>query len=92
MARKVYSCSPAATPEEAMRKMQEAQVRRLPVVDEAGELLGIVSLADLAREAKARPDTTALALLGETLANISQRRPAPASAPPTEQPRFDAPL
>ena len=31
--------------------MREARVRRLPVVDEADQLLGLLSLADLAREA-----------------------------------------
>ena len=37
--------------EEAARKMSEAQVRRLPVVDDGDRLVGIVSLGDLAREA-----------------------------------------
>ncbi|MFP5330240.1 MAG: CBS domain-containing protein [Alphaproteobacteria bacterium] len=37
--------------EEAASKMSEAQVRRLPVVDENQKLCGIVSLGDLAREA-----------------------------------------
>jgi CBS-domain-containing membrane protein len=30
--------------------MRRSQVRRLPVVDAAGQILGIVTLADLARE------------------------------------------
>jgi CBS domain-containing protein len=32
--------------------MRDARVRRLPVVDERGALVGLVSLADLAREAE----------------------------------------
>ena len=36
--------------EEAATKMGEAQVRRLPVIDENERLCGIVSLGDLARE------------------------------------------
>ena len=36
--------------EEAARKMGEAQVRRLPVIDHDERLVGIVSLGDLARE------------------------------------------
>jgi len=36
--------------EEAARKMGEAQVRRLPVVDNEQKLVGIVSLGDLARQ------------------------------------------
>jgi len=37
--------------EEAASKMSEAQVRRLPVVDDSERLCGIVSLGDLSREA-----------------------------------------
>lgn len=37
--------------EDAATKMSEAQVRRLPVVDENEKLCGIVSLGDLSREA-----------------------------------------
>jgi CBS domain-containing protein len=36
--------------EDAASKMSEAQVRRLPVIDENEQLCGIVSLGDLARE------------------------------------------
>ena len=36
--------------EEVASKMSEAQVRRLPVIDEQERLCGIVSLGDLARE------------------------------------------
>jgi CBS domain-containing protein len=36
--------------EEAANKMSEAQVRRLPVIDQDERLCGIVSLGDLARE------------------------------------------
>jgi CBS domain-containing protein len=34
--------------------MRDAQVRRLPVVDETQQLVGVISLADLAREAERR--------------------------------------
>ena len=37
--------------EEAATKMSEAQVRRLPVIDDDERLCGIVSLGDLSREA-----------------------------------------
>jgi CBS domain-containing protein len=36
--------------EEAAMRMSEAQVRRLPVIDESENLVGIVSLGDLSRE------------------------------------------
>jgi CBS domain-containing protein len=46
---------PTATVAEAARRMHAAGVKRLPVVDEDGRLLGIVSRADLLR-VFARPD------------------------------------
>ena len=60
-------CVTADTPTaEAAELMAEHQVRRLPVVDEDENLIGIVSLGDLAvkenREAR----------MGETLENISE--------------------
>jgi CBS domain-containing protein len=39
--------SPTATITEAARRMHTAGVKRLPVVDEAGRLVGVVSRADL---------------------------------------------
>jgi CBS domain-containing protein len=36
--------------DEVATKMSEAQVRRLPVIDESENLVGIVSLGDLSRE------------------------------------------
>jgi CBS domain-containing protein len=41
-------------------RMSEAQVRRLPVVDQDQQLCGIVSLGDLSREADADCATEAL--------------------------------
>ena len=41
-------------------KMSEAQVRRLPVVDEQQRLCGIVSLGDLSRESEGEQATQAL--------------------------------
>jgi len=46
---------PTATVVEAARRMHAAGVKRLPVVDEDGRLLGIVSRADLL-QVFARPD------------------------------------
>jgi CBS domain-containing protein len=48
--------------EDVASKMSEAQVRRLPVIDQQERLCGIVSLGDLAREAD--PDTAEEALEG----------------------------
>ena len=46
---------PTATVTEAARRMHTARVKRLPVVDERGQLLGIVSRADLVK-VFTRPD------------------------------------
>jgi len=46
--------------EEAARKMGEAQVRRLPVIDQDEKLCGIVSLGDLSREADDQSASEAL--------------------------------
>jgi CBS domain-containing protein len=47
--------APTATVTEAARRMQTARVKRLPVVDEEGRLVGIVSRADLLK-VFTRPD------------------------------------
>ncbi|HUP67964.1 MAG TPA: CBS domain-containing protein [Sphingomicrobium sp.] len=46
--------------EEAATKMSEAQVRRLPVIDENERLCGIVSLGDLSRETDGETASEAL--------------------------------
>ena len=48
MTTEIVSCEPDADVHEVSRKMQEAQVRRILVV-EGGRLLGVISTADLAR-------------------------------------------
>ncbi len=51
MARTVLTCRSGDDLEEVERTMQAEQVRRLPVVDESGAVIGMISMADLAREA-----------------------------------------
>jgi CBS domain-containing protein len=43
---KLYTCSPDDDVRDALRMMGDRHVRRLPVVDDAGRLLGILSLTD----------------------------------------------
>ena len=52
MSRDVTSCSAESSLDTAMSLMREARVRRLPVVDHRGVLTGILSMNDLAREAR----------------------------------------
>jgi CBS domain-containing protein len=58
MARQLLACRPEDSLREAEQAMRDARIRRLPVLDDQGALLGILSLADLAREA-ARQQTRA---------------------------------
>src|SRR6185369_13648112 len=52
MSKEVLSCGPEATLIEAEEIMRSGQVRRLPVIDSAACLVGLVSLNDLARLAE----------------------------------------
>jgi CBS domain-containing protein len=51
MAKQLVTCHPGDGLAQAETAMRKAQIRRMPVVDEENALVGIVSLADLAREA-----------------------------------------
>ena len=62
----VRTCSPNDTIEQVMALMGEEQVRRVPVVDERGSLVGVVSQADLVRKASDR------AAVERTVEQISQ--------------------
>jgi CBS domain-containing protein len=49
MTKNLEFCTEDQDTEDVMQTMGHAQVRRLPVVNLAGELVGIVSIADMAR-------------------------------------------
>jgi CBS-domain-containing membrane protein len=53
MAQQLLACQPQHSLEQAERAMRNARVRRLPVIDDQGNLIGMLSLADIAREAAA---------------------------------------
>ncbi|HET6203237.1 MAG TPA: CBS domain-containing protein [Planctomycetota bacterium] len=58
--------------------MREYQIRRLPVVDAAGRLAGIVSINDIALRAEATPGPVGRAMkndVAETLAAVCRHRP-----------------
>jgi len=83
MSRSLSVCSPddsLATVEDLMRAQQ---IRRVPVVDANGVLVGMISLADIARYLRPRSAQApgSVAQLLETLAGISEPR-ARASVPP----------
>jgi CBS domain-containing protein len=83
MADTVHACGPKDSLETALSIMGAQRVRRLPVVDERGALVGIVSLNDIALAIQRQPraqDRRALSdALAEALASICAPRPqAPA--------------
>jgi len=78
MAHSVLSCKPSDDLALAEAIMREARVHRLPVVDENGTVLGVVSLTDIARNALSLGDgRVALgtqAEIARTLAAIREPR------------------
>src|SRR5262249_47678085 len=52
MSEDLVTCSPDESVVEAIHKMGEHQIRRLPVCDNNGRLRGILSIGDLALEAE----------------------------------------
>ena len=58
MTTKVVTCSPDDSIERATELMRENQIRRIPVVNDQGELQGIVALADVVERAEVKPTQT----------------------------------
>ncbi len=65
MTKELHTVRPNDRVIEAIRRMGDKQVRRLPVVDREGNLRGIISMADIALETEADRE------LGEALEEIS---------------------
>jgi CBS domain-containing protein len=76
MAKQVQTCRPGDTLADAEKKMREARIRRLPVVDGEDTLVGMISLADLAQEAARERAGTSQEIteteVGDTLAAICE--------------------
>lgn len=76
MSKQVRACKPSDSIDTAEKLMADAQIRRLPVLNDQGALIGFVSLSDLAREAEreiadAQPEISEMEV-GGTLAAICQ--------------------
>ncbi len=74
MSRALKACRPSDSLAVAEITMSEARIRRLPVVDDKDALVGMITLADLAREAalehaQGKSDVTE-EVVGDTLAAI----------------------
>jgi CBS domain-containing protein len=50
MAKQVLTCRASDEVQDAQRLMEKEQIRRLPVIGNAGELIGMLSMADIACE------------------------------------------
>jgi len=91
MAKHIATCSPDSTIDTALSLMKEARVRRLPVVDHHGRLVGVLSLNDLARGARGLGGTPegirTRADVDETLASICGKRLRARSEDRLETPR-----
>ena len=75
MSTNVRTCNPADSLAAVEGAMSASQVRRLPVVDEASHVVGVISLSDIAREAaRVAGAKVTQEEVGGTLANISRPR------------------
>jgi CBS domain-containing protein len=82
MSRSVHACDPGDSLEAAEDRMQSAQVRRLPVINMTEQMVGILSLNDIARASDPQDgtDEVPIVLVGQTLASIGRpREKSPAS-------------
>lgn len=52
MSRGIHTCQPQNSIEQAEKILETHRVRRLPVTDGAGRLIGLISINDIAREAE----------------------------------------
>ena len=68
-----HTCLPADSVADALQTMSRFRVRRLPVVDRDGRLLGVISLDDIAR-AHGRAGAPPATAVVEALARICGRR------------------
>ena len=66
MSTDLYTVKPHDRVVDMIRKMGDKQVRRIPVVSDSGRLLGMISMADIARETEEDRE------LGQALEEISQ--------------------
>jgi CBS domain-containing protein len=81
MAKQVLVCNPDQDTSTVEQAMRETRVRRVPVVNAENTLVGIIGLADLAREAKIERASSDKEVteseVGDTLAAICEPRAKP---------------
>lgn len=80
MAKNLVTCRPGDSDSAVAETMAKHKIRRVPVVDESNQPVGVVSLNDLARTMARGRDVPATAVAG-TLAAISEHRVPDGGAP-----------
>ncbi len=80
MSKVVYTIGPDATYDDALEALQRHAVRRLPVTDADGILLGMLSLADFARAARGGRKSAGESELVAALQSVSRARDGAAGA------------
>jgi CBS domain-containing protein len=75
MSKRLVTCAPDASIASVLATMTAERVRRLPIVSDDAKLLGLISLADLARWAKLLADPAVDAAVIEALGSISGHAP-----------------
>jgi len=73
MSKELFSCSSDDSVGDALKVMSDKRVRRLVVLEPAGTLVGMVTIADVARWARTMTNPLVDAALVHTLASISAR-------------------
>ena len=68
----VFACHPNDQIEDCLRTMSRHMVRRLPIVQEDGRVIGILSQSDLLRHAGSHPGQGELRIVADTLCDISE--------------------
>ena len=84
MSRSLITCSPDDSVGAVEELMQDEQIRRVPVVDANGVLIGMISIGDIARflRGRAAQAPASAARFVETVAAISEPRARPSTPPP----------
>jgi CBS domain-containing protein len=72
MTERVFACYAEESVAECMRQMAHHQVRRMPIVDDRGRLVGIVAQGDLARHAARHPVAEERRALTEVVGALSE--------------------
>ena len=80
MSRKIVTCRADDDLQKALDAMAENQVRRIPVVDDDGAIIGIISQADVATRVN-QPEKTAAVVRRISRSTANEREPDVASAP-----------